>query len=62
MVWDIPNKLLLAGDLTGRSPEEREAIYWKLAQYAHLRWNVFHYTHGWTLLPLDEMTPEVSSP
>ncbi len=58
VVWDIPNKLMLAGDLEGASPEEREAVYWQLARYEHRRWCVFHYTHGWTVLPREEMTAE----
>lgn len=59
VVWDIPNKLLLTGDLTGKSPSEREAVYWRLAQYEHLRWNIFQYTHGWVRLPREELTEEV---
>lgn len=58
VVWDIPNKLLLAGDLTSRTPQEREEVYWQLARYEHLRWNAFQYTHGWTALPREELTAE----
>lgn len=58
VVWDIPNKLLLAGDLSGKTDEEKDRIYWELARYEHRRWNTFQYTHGWTLLPLSEMTEE----
>ena len=58
VIWDIDNKLLLADDLTGKTPEEREAIYWKLSEYEHLRWNVFHYTHGWVTLPKAELTED----
>ncbi len=56
VVWDIPNKLLLAGDLAGKTPEERESVYWELAKYEHLRWCVYQYTHGWTLLPASQLT------
>lgn len=58
VVWDVPNKLLLAGDLTDKSPEERQAALWQLARYEHLRWNAFQYTHGWTVLPREELTDE----
>lgn len=58
VVWDIPNKRLLAQDLEGISPGQKEAAYWKLAQYEHLRWCTFQYTHGWTCLPREELTGE----
>lgn len=58
VVWDIPNKLLLAGDMEGLSPEARQAVYWQLARYEHRRWCVFQYTHGWTVLPREELTAE----
>ena len=57
-VWDIPNKLLLAGDTSALDPQAREALCWELAQYEHLRWNAFHFARGWLPLPLEEMTPE----
>lgn len=55
VVWDIPNKLLLAGDISSLNEPEREALFWELAQYEHLRWNAFHFARGW--LPLMELTP-----
>jgi len=58
VIWDIPNKLLLAGDLSKKTAEEKEAIYWQLAQYEHLRWNAFHFAHGWSTLPVSELTEE----
>lgn len=58
VIWDIPNKLMLAGDLSAATRKEREDIYWKLAEYEHRRWNVFQYTHGWLRLPEGELTPE----
>lgn len=58
VIWDIPNKLLLAGDLTGKSREERESVYWELAKYEHRRWNVYQYTHGWLPLDISELTDE----
>lgn len=58
VIWDIPNKLLLAGDLSNKSDEEKEQIYWQLAQYEHLRWNAFHFAHGWSTLPVSEMTED----
>lgn len=58
VVWDIPNKHLLAGDMRGLSAEEREAVCWKLARYEHRRWNAFHYARGWTVLPVEELTEE----
>ncbi len=58
VVWDIPNKLLLAQGLEDRAPEEKEETYWELAKYEHQRWNTFQYTHGWTQLPLRELTEE----
>lgn len=58
VIWDIPNKLLLAGDLSHKSDEEKEQIYWQLAQYEHLRWNAFHFAHGWSTLPVNELTED----
>ncbi len=58
VVWDFPNKHLLAGDMKGLSQVEREAVYWKLARYEHRRWNAFHYARGWTVLPVEELTEE----
>lgn len=58
VVWDIPNKLLLAGNLDGKTKEEREQIYWELAKYEHLRWCTYQYTHGWETLPRGELTPD----
>lgn len=58
VVWDIPNKLELAGDLGRYSKEEREKILWHLAQYEHRRWNAFHYSRGWTKLPIEELSEE----
>ena len=58
VVWDIPNKRLLAGDMSGLSEAEREAVCWELARYEHRRWNAFHYARGWTVLPLEELTEE----
>lgn len=58
VLWDIPNKLTLAGDLSGLSPEEKERLYWRLARYEHRRWNAFHFSRGWVTLPLEELTRE----
>lgn len=58
VVWDIPNKLALAGDLGGLSKEERERIFWQMARYEHRRWNAFHYSRGWTKLPVSELSEE----
>lgn len=58
VIWDIPNKLLLAGDLSGKDASEKEKIYWQLAQYEHLRWNAFHFAHGWSTLPVEELTDD----
>ena len=58
VVWDIPNKLALAGDISGLSDEEREAVLWQLARYEHRRWNVFHYSRGWTRLPVEALSEE----
>lgn len=58
VIWDIPNKLLLAGDLSGKDAAEKEKIYWQLAQYEHLRWNAFHFAHGWSTLPISELTED----
>ena len=58
MVWDIPNKLLLAQGLETRTPEEKEEVYWELAKYEHRRWNTYQYAHGWVQLPLRELTEE----
>lgn len=58
VVWDIPNKLALAGDLDGLSKEERERVLWQLARYEHRRWNAFHYSRGWTKLPVAELSEE----
>ena len=58
VIWDIPNKMLLAGDLSTKDTVQKEAIYWQLAQYEHLRWNAFHFAHGWSTLPLSELTQE----
>ena len=58
VVWDIPNKLALAGDISGLSEEEREAVLWRLARYEHRRWNVFHYSRGWTRLPVEALSEE----
>lgn len=57
-VWDIPNKLLLAGDVSGLTPQARETLFWELAQYEHLRWNAFHFARGWLPLPQEELTRE----
>lgn len=57
-VWDIPMKLLLAGDLSQMTEEEREKALWQLARYEHRRWNAFHYARGWTELPAEELTEE----
>ncbi len=58
VVWDIPNKLLLAGDRSDLPPEEQEAVFWELARYEHRRWNAFHYSRGWTKLPVEELSEE----
>lgn len=58
VIWDIPNKLLLAGDLSSKDATEKERIYWQLAQYEHLRWNAFHFAHGWSTLPPSNLTGE----
>lgn len=58
VLWDIPNKLALAGDLSGLSKEEREQVYWRIAQYEHRRWNAFHFSRGWVTLRVDELTDE----
>ena len=57
-VWDIPNKLLLAGDVSSLDPQARENLFWELAQYEHRRWNDFHFARGWLPLPLEELTQE----
>ncbi len=57
VVWDVPNKLLLSPNAAKLPPDRQEAAFWRLAQYEHLRWNTFQYTHGWTLLPREELTP-----
>lgn len=57
-VWDIPNKLLLAGDVSGLTPQARETLFWELAQYEHLRWNAFHFARGWLPLPQEKLTRE----
>lgn len=58
VLWDIPNKLALAGDLSRLSPEEREQLCWKLARYEHRRWNAFHFSRGWVRLPVEELTEQ----
>lgn len=58
VVWDIPNKLALAGELSGLSKEEREKVLWRLARYEHRRWNAFHYSRGWTRLPVADLSEE----
>lgn len=58
VLWDIPNKLTLAGDLSGLSPEEKEQVCWRLARYEHRRWNAFHFSRGWVRLPVEELTEE----
>lgn len=58
VLWDIPNKLALAGDLSGLSEEEREQVYWRIARYEHRRWNAFHFSRGWVTLGVDELTDE----
>ena len=57
-VWDIPNKLLLAGEVSALDRQAREALFWELAQYEHLRWNAFHFSRGWLPLPQEELTRE----
>lgn len=58
VVWDIPNKLALAGDLAAMDDAQREAACWRLAQYEHRRWNMFHFTRGWTPLPAEALTED----
>lgn len=58
VVWDIPNKLALAGDLAAMDDAQREAVFWQLAQYEHQRWNMFHFTRGWTPLPAEALTED----
>lgn len=58
VVWDIPNKLALAGDLSAMDDAQREAACWNLAQYEHRRWNMFHFTRGWTPLPVADLTED----
>ena len=58
VVWDIPNKLLLAQGVDQLPPEERETALWRLARYEHRRWTAFHATHGWTVLPALELTQQ----
>lgn len=58
VLWDIPNKLALAGDLSGLTPEEREQVCWRIARYEHRRWNAFHFSRGWIRLPVEELTEE----
>ena len=50
--------LLLAGDVSGLTPQARETLFWELAQYEHLRWNAFHFARGWLPLPQEELTRE----
>lgn len=58
VVWDIPNKLALAGGMEALDDAQREAVYWRLAQYEHRRWNMFHFTRGWSPLPAAELTAD----
>jgi len=65
VIWDVPNKMALMPaleDLKSNSntnmniTEETESSFWELAKYEHRRWCAFHYTHGWSLLPVSELT------
>lgn len=58
VVWDIPNKLALAGTLATLDDPQREAACWRLAQYEHRRWNMFHFTRGWMPLPVAALTED----
>lgn len=60
VIWDMPNKkaMLDSSELSIMTDEEKEIAYWKMAKYEHRRWNAFHYTHGWTLLPVSELSDE----
>ena len=58
VVWDIPNKLALAGGMEALDDAQREAVYWRLAQYEHRRWNMFHFTRGWSPLPAAELSAD----
>ena len=58
VVWDIPNKLALAGAMEALDAAQREAVYWRLAQYEHRRWNMFHFTRGWSPLPAAELSAD----
>lgn len=58
VVWDIPNKLALAGDLAALDAAQRETVCWRLAQYEHRRWNMFHFTRGWTPLPAETLSDD----
>ena len=60
VIMDVPNKKVLLDryELSGMNDEEKETAYWKMARYEHRRWNAFHYTHGWTRLPVNELTAE----
>ena len=58
VIWDIPNKLLLAGDVQRLSKDEREKLFWELARYEHRRWNAFYFARGWIPLPVKELTKE----
>ena len=55
---DVPNKRALAPDLINASPEAQDEALWALARYEHRRWNAFHYTRGWTRLPVEALTEE----
>ena len=58
VLWDIPNKLALAGDLSGLSQQEREQVYWRIARYEHRRWNAFHFSRGWVPLRVEELSEQ----
>ena len=56
VVWDVPNKLLLAGDTASLTHDAFEKLLWQLARYEHSRWNAFHYARGWRTLAVSELT------
>lgn len=58
VIWDIPNKFLLAGDVQHLSRDERKNLFWELARYEHRRWNAFYFARGWVPLPVRELTEE----
>lgn len=58
VIWDIPNKLRLAGDVQRLSQDERKKLLWELARYEHRRWNAFYFARGWVPLPVRELTKE----